>query len=355
MIKDQIQKQEVCVVIDTNVWVYETRMLRSPFGAALLYKVHDSRAKIGLPEVVELEILKHFVKEGLKAIENISRGYKTIEMLVGNRDYFQVPNKEDLERSASERLHQIEGLIHKVPLSLSHAKGAFNRIMNETPPNGLKNQQFKDSCIWEAILELSNLYEVHFITTDKAFFEKGDPKKGVANPLIEDINRIGNIIKIHYGIEPFLIEIGHQQPSFDKQRVANIIGKEILKTLPDSEIQNWVEIGSIIESNIDAFLTEEHDKLAISFTIDFSATLRDVDSGSEFGGKARIDGECSLNTDNFSISNVQLGSVGILRLDGTKIRRSVYVQVGGIYMGKRTIPYRMRIPVQSVFKEWNIT
>lgn len=348
MTENLTQKQGLCVVIDTNVWVYETRMLRSPLGAALLYEVHDSRAKIGLPEVVELEIIKHFVKEGLKAIDNISKGYETIEILVGSRDDFRVPNKDDLERSASDRLQQLEGIFHRVPLTLAHAKGSLLRIMDETPPNSFKNQQFKDSCIWEAILDLSNLYDVHFITMDKSFFEKGDPKKGVANQLMEDIDRIGKVIKVHFGIEEFLNEIRQQRPAFDKDKVEMLIGNEILKTLPESETQDWVEIGSIIGSKIEAFLTEDHNQLAISFSVDFSVTLRDLDSNSEFGGKAVIEGECSLNVETSVISNIQFESIGTYRLDGTKLKRSVYIHEGIVYVGRRTVPYRMKIPVRLV-------
>jgi hypothetical protein len=347
---NQKSKRNLCVVIDTNVWVYDTRMLRSPLGAALLYEVHNSQAKIGLPEVIELEITKHAVNEGLKAVEQVMKGYKTIEILVGGRDDFRVPTKSDLEQSVSDRLIEMDAIIYRVPLSLSHAKGALIRVMEETPPNGNKNQQFKDSCIWEAILEISSSFEIHFITTDKAFFEKGDPKKGVASNLTEDINMVGNVIKIHYGIEPFLNEISQQYPAFDEDQLVTLIGNEILKTLPESESQNWLEIGSIIvsSSKTGVFLTEEHSRLAVSFEIEVQVTLFDGNNNLEIGGKARFEGECSFNIENLSVGNIQLESVGTYLLDGTKLRRSVYVRGGIAHSGRRSVPFRIRIPVRSV-------
>jgi len=66
----------------------------------------------------------------------------------------------------------------RVPFTLEHAKAALEMVDARMPPNGEKNQQFKDSAIWQAVLALSSDYRVHLVTNDRAFLlNRGDPSK----------------------------------------------------------------------------------------------------------------------------------------------------------------------------------
>jgi predicted nucleic acid-binding protein len=96
-------KKKICVLLDTNIWVYSTKMLRSPLGSALLYLIRKNQIKIILPEVVEMEIRKHILKHGIDNVEKIEKGYSVIEKLIGERDNFDLPNKEDFINAADER------------------------------------------------------------------------------------------------------------------------------------------------------------------------------------------------------------------------------------------------------------
>jgi hypothetical protein len=54
----------ICVVLDTNVWVHKTNLLRTALGAALINSLWRLEGLLGLPEVVEEEIAKNTVKLG---------------------------------------------------------------------------------------------------------------------------------------------------------------------------------------------------------------------------------------------------------------------------------------------------
>jgi hypothetical protein len=171
------EQKPICVVIDANIWLQDSNLLmRTAMGSALLYILKQSNGKIGLPEIIEEELTRNIVENGLKAIEQINKGFKSIEVIMGFRDSYEVPNKAQLEAAVKERLTDLEDVIIRIFFTFEHAKSALRRINEKTQPNGDNNQQFKDSAIWEAILELSDSYTIYFISDDNAFFKNRKSK-----------------------------------------------------------------------------------------------------------------------------------------------------------------------------------
>src|SRR5207253_7590318 len=104
----------------------------------------------------------------------------------------------ELEKAVEERFREMESFLARVSFSLEHAKSALNMVNLELPPNSLKNQQFKDSAIWQSLLELSRAFDVFFVTGDKGFFAGRDPKNGLADNLQSDCQRVGGrIVAFH--------------------------------------------------------------------------------------------------------------------------------------------------------------
>ncbi len=92
------EQKPICVVIDANIWLQDSNLLmRTAMGSALLYILKQSNGKIGLPEIIEEELTRNIVENGLKAIEQIDKGFKSIEVIMGFRDSYEVPNKAQLE------------------------------------------------------------------------------------------------------------------------------------------------------------------------------------------------------------------------------------------------------------------
>ena len=61
-----MQHHEQCFVLDTNVWKSRRfLLLKTPLSAAFLYVLGQQRGYIGLPEVLEDEILKHLSRATL--------------------------------------------------------------------------------------------------------------------------------------------------------------------------------------------------------------------------------------------------------------------------------------------------
>jgi PIN domain len=148
MERGKLQYKKKCLILDTNIWVYNTSLLRTPLGASLLYYIKMGDIKIGPPEVVELEINKHSLKVVKEAIQNIVKGYEQIEAFLGERDDYFIPSEEQINKVIENRLESLRNLFFRIPLTLDQTKRAITKVINEVPPNTPKNQQFKDSCIW---------------------------------------------------------------------------------------------------------------------------------------------------------------------------------------------------------------
>lgn len=190
------EQKPICVVIDTNIWCQDSNLLlKTAMGSALLYILKQSNGKIGLPEIIEEEIIRNTVKIGIESVEAISKNFETIKLLMSFIKPYELPEKDQIEAVVIERLAELEELIIRIPFTLEHAKSALRRVNEKTQPNDGKNQQFKDSAIWEAILTLLDSYTVHFITKDNGFFKGRDNKtKELADNLQADCyNRGGNV------------------------------------------------------------------------------------------------------------------------------------------------------------------
>jgi hypothetical protein len=99
------------------------------------------------------------------------------------RPDFTRPTPKVVEQALSDRLTKLGFWIIRIPIRFEHTRTALERIIEETPPNSSKNQQYKDSLIWEAVIELASTHRVGLVTKDGAFCLNRDTKKGLANNL----------------------------------------------------------------------------------------------------------------------------------------------------------------------------
>ena len=104
-----------------------------------------------------------------------------------------------LKEAVSKRLEELDAFLVRVPLTLEQTRSAVRRVNDEIPPNGPKNQQFKDSVLWEAVLELAKSFRVVLVTYDKAFFEDRKPDRGLAAELKADCEREGQDVSLIHG------------------------------------------------------------------------------------------------------------------------------------------------------------
>ncbi len=221
------------ICLDTNVWLKE-RMLSSQAGKALIDHIRSCRTKIFRPSIVAAELNRNISKR----IADIDAEIRSLDherkQLLGDAwDSYTAltASSDDTVRNAQYEFN--EYLIDAI--GSDQAKlAAADRVIKGKLPNLPKNQQFKDSLLWEELLELNEKKTV-LITSDKNFYEAQDYRKGLAKALRDELeNEI--TIETYPDISSFLEKNGRSVIDASDKGYARI-AHNLLFLLGDIAIQ----------------------------------------------------------------------------------------------------------------------
>ena len=260
--RDQPTQEKRFVLVDTSIWRSQL-LLRSPLGAALLYYIRRTEALLALPEVVELEMAKHVKKAVAEARTKAEASFATLQQVMKVVAEFDIPNDEQVEEAIRDRLAELADITERVPFTLEHARRGLMRVIEDTPPNAPKHQQFKDSAIWEAALSLAAQRPVLFITGDNGFFQGKDPAKGVAIQLQKEIAG-GARISVFFGIEPCLATMKDESPSFDNEQVAAQVKENLVVRINEYLAEQGLVASEASQFSINVFATEHPTRVTLA-------------------------------------------------------------------------------------------
>jgi hypothetical protein len=343
----------ICIVIDTNIWRSEV-LLRTARGAALLYYIKQSQSMLGMPEVIEREIVKHAVLAGKELQDGIEANYRMLTLLTGSTPGYKVSTLEEIEAKAKERLDELKSLIVPVEFTLEHARAALDRVNSGLPPNGPKNQQFKDSAIWEAVMELAHMYRVYFLTNDKAFYKDPEkPTRGLAENLAEECKSCNADIRLYRDIAAGLADLQKHAAPLDTSELAVAIEATIVATSLEKSASDrgYSLTGERLAEAISAFATEKLDTVALTFELTYRLVDQSTDESSpRLEGTLTAKGNCYFNTDKDEISNVMMNAEIFKWKDakGAEFSNSnayAYGTAALVVGGMRSVPHTLREPV----------
>jgi PIN domain len=347
------EAKAICVVIDTNIWRSEW-LLRTARGAALLFNLRQSNGVLGMPEVIEREIVKHTVAAGVDCIKKIESHFQMLRVLVGSTAY-EVPTVEQLQTHAKSRLDELKSLFVPVPFTLEHAKSALDRVNSGLPPNGPKNQQYKDSAIWEAIIDLARSYRVYFLTNDKAFFRDPEkPIKGLADNLAAECREIGGDIHIYRDISSCLEDLQKHAAPLDRNELAIAIeAKIVFSSLEKAAAsRDYSLTGERISVSISPFATEQIDKLALTFELAYRlADVSENETAPRLEPTLTVKGNCFYNPITKEVSNVLMNAEvftwrDITGQEFTNTNHYVYASGSIVLGGLTTVAHTIKEPVE---------
>lgn len=256
-----------CVVIDSNIWRSELS-LKTPIGVSLVYTLGRQRGFIGLPEVVEAELTRQIVEAGAEARQAYEKSARILGILTDSPCGAFIPSETDVRKKVAHRIEELAPLTVRVPFTLEHAKAALDMVNAKVPPNGDKNQQFKDSAIWQAVLTLSSDYCVHFVTNDRAFLlDRADPSKGLAKNLQVDCERLSTQIGIYCDLRTCLMAIRSDAPTVDTSCVLSSILPALDAPLRAEATRSRVVPGEVINTDVEAYRIPTADRFAIDYII----------------------------------------------------------------------------------------
>ena len=335
----------ICILIDTNIW-RKTLSLRSSLGPALMHLVNTMDLRIALPEVVEEEIHKQILDLAIDSCQKIERGFRDLRAVLGAHRPYEIPTQDDMEAAIKKRFEELAPFIVRIDFTLEHAKKALLRVNQRIPPSSSKSQQFKDAAIWEAALELGREYRLLLVTEDGDFFEDKD-RRILNKVLAKDCENFGVSIQIYSDLSVLLNYLRGEAPELDYDGIANSIHASIANQLSQAISRNGLRVAEIQKPDISAFITENHDILALEFDITFDAIdIGGTTDGAKLNPVVIVDGDgkyvistgSAVETRIHSIETRWENEVGEILKDG-----HMFVHVGTFHIGKQPdIPYSVR-------------
>jgi hypothetical protein len=298
---------------------------------------------LAIPEILEYEIHKHFQKHTNDSIAHIHQGYNDLEILMGYRDDYIVPDSLQINKRVSDRLNELKDFIVFMPFSLEHAKHALRRVIDEVPPNGPKNQQFKDSVIWETLLEFSENYDIHFVTRDTGFFEKGKPENGLSQILKEELK--DKTIHVYFGLSEFLEAFQDKIPSLNTDRLAEMIFEALETPFSTFCKDRNYDPGNLDTYIIQPYLTEDTSKVTIDYELFVNVLQNKEDSPQAEEVQALIKGTTSYNLNSESLDETPtLELVEFYDLEGNRLPGGLITARGEIVIGRKKVYHKIKRP-----------
>lgn len=297
------------ICLDTNSWFSE-RVLRSSVGAALIYAMGNSGDRIFLPEVVERELVSLTIRTCRSLLEDIAEARRTIQTLTGRHAGHDGPIEEGHIREAlSDRFLELEGVLVRKATSDEACRRAFDRILDCKAPNTEKNQQAKDSLLWETLLSLPAGTQVLFVTSDKAFYENQSLKSSFPADLLKDTQERSIDISIFNSCGDLLASLAPQAPDIDQEAVTSLLKKKVPFIISEAMQELRRESAKVCVKDevvrLSLYLTSNGNEVAVVFKINASVA---EDDGSDFEA-IRIEGRCMYLRDVNSLTEPSLTSI----------------------------------------------
>lgn len=306
-----IKPKPNCVIVDANSWLKEL-LFKSAIGETLVYTLGRQGAFLGFPEIIETEVRNHGVRDALEALEELKKWSRIVNSLLGFSAIAGDSTESEARAKIDERLSALKPILIPVQFTLEHAKAALEMVNSRLPPNGEKNQQFKDSAIWQAILTLLPNYSMHFVTDDRGFFENRDTKKGLATNLANDCSQRNGSIEIHSDVATCLAALA-AMAEVNEDRILELILPSVRLTTEAEAKRHKYALGELLSKEIKAFQTSQQTRLAVDYKMTFQYdSPPPVSSETEFQFLAITHGSCYYNTTDdlvtdHSIDYVTLG------------------------------------------------
>lgn len=242
-----------------------------------------------------MEVEKQIVNLGQQTNDKIEAGLRAVASLIGHREPFAVPPIDDYRRAVIGRWRELDPMIVRMPFTLEHAKSALQRVMAELPPNGPKNQQFKDSAIWQAVLDLAQKYTTYLVSADTGYFKDKEHRRGLHDSLQTECQRLGVDVHLHDKLDTLLDTLRPTTPKLDYDAIAAAIRNTIEVAEYNAAAGRGYELGEAIKSNVKAYITEQVHELAVSFEITYRLFPTHPDVAMAQDATMLVTGTCSYD------------------------------------------------------------
>jgi hypothetical protein len=287
---------------------------KRPIGLTFISALkRDGSLRLAIPEVLDGELNKHRTETArslLRRLEDVSTDINTV---TGNSTATGpiTLTEVGIEVAIHQRLSAITEQIIYPEMTICQVRRALDRVNAESPPNGPKNQQMKDSLLWEACVTLADEFIVHFITGDKAFYADRDVNKGLAENLATEpavkSGRLRVFPSLEGAMRAFAPESSANSSVTAGIEVEELIAAQAVQAFSRSPMAADLQAETKLRGVVAEYFRTE---VAHTFAVSFSAFFH-VNQGVEdrAHGEAIVSGDCRLDTRQAAIEATSLHSV----------------------------------------------
>lgn len=313
------------VILDTNVWIQHL-LLASPTAAGLLHAIARLNGRVGVPEIVKMELPEVLARQVEDAAEKASNHLDFIARVLHEKPLFKRPSRDAVFAAVDHRLRDLQKVLEELPLTLDLVKSALDRVVRVSPPNSRNNEQFRDSLILETALAAGRSREVHFVTGDKGFFQERKPEKGAAAEILSQISLAKLPLSIYADLAECINRLTPTAPEVDRERaVLQIAGAVSAEVRSASEQRLF---SASLERAEKLFLSPTEQPGILSASFDFLYELASLPEGETLGRReAHLHalGDCYYDFDHNVASDASLDQLAFSwqESDGTPRRQFV--------------------------------
>lgn len=331
------------VVFDTNIWKSDL-YLRSRTSSAVKAYLNLSGARIGLPEVVEMEMKRHLLADLKSYRDRVQDNHERLLALFNQLKEVVLPTDDDIQRLVSDSINSVGIPFQKVPFSIDAARASFHRTIDKRRPSH-KNQQFKDGVLWEDCKLLAKQESVILVTNDRAFFQDDNLEKGIASDLAREIADEGIELKVLPSLTALLHEIREpvQTPKYRlEEALEEQLGNEFDSLCDKQGFNREKEI----DFKVEYFATENPAILYVH--VDGSYHCTDILGSKRSSGTLFFSCDGSFRVMDKVFIDLSLTELGLKYRDADgqeNINKGAYIRAGGIVIGHRTVEHQIREPL----------
>jgi PIN domain len=325
----------VCVLLDANAWISE-RLLRSGMGAALIHMVLQQQWRIGLLESVEREATQRLIDQGVKANAEVQRGTRWLEQLTGQPLGRSAFDEAAIRHGIEQRWQELAPVIERLPLSMDIVRAALDRVIKRIPPATERSEEFRDCCVWEHAVQMAGQCEVHLVTSDGDFYEKGSPQSVLATALHDHAASLTHSIVLHRTVADCVKSLEEAVPIRDETELAEKISAYVEPELKKNAAERNFELGYLASFSVKSFPTDKPTAIAISYELTYELT--DQNSPQQrSSATVSAYGNCTFDPTTRTISDLRPDRETFSWIDAQGVQQQnsnhyAYAYFGGISM-----------------------
>jgi predicted nucleic acid-binding protein len=333
------------VVFDTNIWK-SSLFLKAGAAAAVRFYLKQKGAKVGMPEVIRLEVERHLRAELRALKDGISCDYQRLLGMVGSLNEVTLPDDAHLENVAANFISSLDFDLIETSFTFEAARSSLMRTIDKVPPSH-KSQQFKDGVIWADCLALAQTDHVTLVTNDKAFYEGDDSKNGLSSRLQTETANLPFDIKLVDSLSALMMDI-RQPVTVNDALLVSAVNAQLEAGISGMlDLQGFTRAGDPVVSKT-FYATEKPSTLFIEFRLKFPC-----EDASQAG---RVDAVLTVTGDGqyraaeqkfLGLSPTDL-CITYRTADGVEeLMRATYGRFEGVVLGTRTVRHRVREPLKD--------